>query len=269
MQTIRGLLEKNPDLLKFDSVDPEVLKKRQRYEQIIEDDFDKLDAIAQEVQALVMTMQHWRLEAGEKVFEFGKAITREYDLNLTEINQLFNIVLPKWSRGPLVGFFISGTYHEIIGEADELFLDLTRYPGSISGIGFKHPLGKLELFGNRTFFLGIKMTAGKIVLQGLAGNHIGKYLQGGEIIVKGNARNWIGHRMDGGSITIEGNAGDVIGKNMTGGEILIEGNAGGWVGDGMKNGVIRVKGECGLIDESRPGGSIFEWREEQWVEVGL
>ncbi len=267
MQTIRGLLEKNPDLLKFNSVDPNVLKKRQRYEQIIEDDFDKLVDIAKEVQSLVMTMQHWRLEAGEKMFEFGNAITREYDLNLAEIDQLFNVVLPEWSRGPLVGFFISGTYHEIIGEADELFLDLSRYPGAISGIGFKHSLGKLELFGNRTFFLGVKMTAGRIVLKGHAGNHIGKYLQGGEIVIQGNARNWIGHRMDGGGIIIQGNAGDIIGKNMTGGEITIEGDAGGWIGDGMKNGVIRVRGECGLIDESRPGGSILEWREGHWVEV--
>jgi len=267
MRTIRTLLEKNPDLLRFNSVELAIIKKRQRYEEVIEDNFDKLEDIAKTAQDLIMRMQHWRLEAGEKVFEFGKAITAEYDLDLTEIDRLFNVVLPKHSRGPLLGFFISGTYHEIIGDDDVLFCDLSRYAGAISGFGFKHPRGKIEIFGNRSFFLGLRMSGGEMELRGHAANHIGKHLQGGRIVIKGNARNWIGHRMHAGSITIEGNAGDIIGKGMTGGEITVEGNAGGWVGDGMKNGIIRIKGECGPIDDGSVGGEIFRWIAGRWERI--
>lgn len=266
MRAIRNLLEQNPELLKFESLDPQIVKKRERYEQLIEDGFDPLEDLARDVQDLIMTMQHWRMEAGERIFEYGKAKTEEYGLNLPEIDRLFNVVLLKWSRGPLLGFFISGTYHEIIGEGDRLFFDLSRYPGAISGFGFKHPKGKIELFGNRPFFLGVKMMGGEVVLAGRAGNHVGKYLQGGHILIRGNAGNWIGHRMHDGLITIEGNAGDIIGKDMSGGEIVIEGDAGGWIGDEMRGGIIRIKGECGLIDGNDSGGEIFTWQKGRWVK---
>jgi len=267
MRAIRDLLKKDPELLKLNAVDADIIKKRQRYERIIEDNFDKLEDIAKEAQSLIMTLQHWRLEAGEKIFEFGKAITAEYDLNIADIDRLFSEVLPKYSRGPLLGFLISGIYHEIIQETDVLFFDLSKHVGAVSGFGFKHPRGKIEMLGNRAFFLGVKMSGGEVELRGHAGSHIGKYLQGGKIAIKGNARNWIGHHMHGGSITIEGNAGDIIGKSMTGGEITVKGNAGGWVGDDMRKGVIRVKGECGPIDESDVRGEIFRWVAGQWKRI--
>lgn len=267
MEAIRKLLAKNPELLKVDSRSPDKEERKHRYEQVIDDNFDKFEDIAEEAQALIMTMQHWRLEAGEKVFEFGKAIAVEYALDLGEIDRLFNHVLPRWSRGPLLGFLISGTYHEIIQEDDRLLLDLTKYPGAISGFGYKQPQGSLELVGNRAFYLGVRMTGGKVVLRGHAANHIGKYLQGGQIIIEGNTRNWVGQKMHGGVIAIKGNAGDIIGQKMTGGEIIVEGNAGGWIADGMKSGIIRIKGDCGQVDEGRPGGEIFEWRDNQWTKI--
>ena len=268
MDAIKKLLEKNPDLLKFNSLSSGKKEKKKRYEHVIEDDFDKLEDIADEVQSMVMDMPHWRMEIGEKVFEFGKAIAEEYRLNLGEVDRLFNDVLPKRTRGPLSGFFISGAYHEIIREEDRLSLDLSRYPGAISGLGFRHPRGRLELAGNRSFYLGGKMTGGEILLRGNAANHVGKYLQGGRIVIEGNVRNWVGQQMHGGLLIVNGNAGEIIGKDMTGGEIIIEGDAGGWVGDGMKDGIIRIKGDCGPLDESiRTGGEIFGWQEGEWVEV--
>lgn len=264
METIRRLLQNNPGLLKFGSATPAKRERRHRYEQSIEDSFDKLEDIAREVQAMVMKLPHWCMDAGDRVFEFGKAAMEEYALNLSEIGRLFNEVLHKWSRGPLLGFLAAGASHEIIQDHDVLLLDLTKYSGAISGLGYKHPRGKLELVGDRAFYIGAKMTGGEILLRGHAANHVGKYLNGGEIIIEGNAGNWIGQQMQGGLITIKGSGGDIIGKGMTGGEIIIEGSAGGWLADGMKSGVIRVRGEYGPIDEGRSGGEVFAWCGDEW-----
>jgi hypothetical protein len=267
MEAIRKLLEKNPDLLRSSSVDLGKRKRIQRYDQVIEDQYDKLEDIATEYLAWVAKMPGWRLEAGEKVFGYGKKIAEEYDLNLNEVALLFNETLPKRLRGALLGFLVSGAYNEVIGDGDLLLLDLTKYAGTVSGLGYRHPRGKLEISGNRTYYLGVNMKDGEIVLRGNAGNHVGTFMQGGQIIIEGNACNWTGQHMRGGVIRIQGNAGHIIGKNMMGGEIVIEGDAGYWVADGMKKGIISIRGKCGAVDAERSGGEVFQGQAGRWKRV--
>jgi len=267
MEAIRKLLEKNRDLVQFSSVDLGKKKRIQRYDQVIEDTFDKLEDITTEYLAWVAKMPGWRLEAGEKVFIYGKKIAEEYGLNLNEVARLFNETLPKRLRGALLGFLVSGTYNEIIREDDSLLLDLSRYGGTVSGLGYRHPRGRLEIIGNRTYYLGVSMKGGEILLRGSAGNHVGMSMEGGQIFIEGNTGNWTGQLMRGGVIRIKGDAGHIIGKKMMGGEILIEGNGGWWVADGMRRGIIRIKGLCGSVDEERYGGEIFQWQGGQWKLV--
>jgi glutamate synthase domain-containing protein 3 len=267
MEAIRKLLEKNPDLLKTSSVDVAKKARIQRYDQIIEDTFDKLEDIATEYLSWVAKMPGWRLEAGEKVFRYGKQIAEEYGLDLNEVARLFNQTLPKRLRGALLGFLVSGAYNEVIREEDSLLLDLSKYAGAVSGLGYRHPRGRLEIMGNRTYYLGVNMRGGEILLRGNAGNHVGTFMEAGRIIIEGNTGNWTGERMRGGVIRIKGDAGHIIGKRMMGGEILIEGHAGSWVADGMRRGTIRIKGLCGSVDEERNGGEIFQWQGGQWKRV--
>ena len=267
MQAIRKLLERNPGLLRLDSVNFDKKTRRQRYDRIIVDTFDKLDDIAREYRNWVAKIPPWHLEAGEQVFNFGKQTAEEYDLNLNNVDRLFNEVLPNWTRGALLGFFVSGAYHEVIRENNLLPLDLSNYSGTVSGLGYRHPMGRLVIIGNRTYYLGVRMKDGEIVLKGNAGSHVGKFMLGGQILIEGNVRNWIGQHMRGGAIRIKGNAGHIIGKNMVGGEIVIEGDAGSWVADAMRNGIIRIKGGCGTLDEERSGGEVFQWHEDGWRRI--
>lgn len=267
MEAIRKLLEKNPDLLKCSSVNLGKKKRIQRYDQVIEDKFDKLEDIATEYLAWVAKMPGWRLEAGEKVFNYGKKVAEEYGLNLKEVDRLFNETLPKRLRGALLGFLVSGAYNEVIREDDLLLLDLAKYAGTVSGLGYRHPRGRLKIIGNRTYYLGVSMKGGEILLRGSAGNHVGTFMEAGQIIIEGNAGNWTGQLMRGGVIRIKGDAGHIIGKKMMGGEIVIEGDAGCWVADGMRKGIIRIKGVCGSVDEERSGGEIFQWQGQRWQPI--
>lgn len=267
MRAIRALLKNNPDLLKCGSVNLDKREKRQRYNEFIKDNYDKLEDIAREYRIWVAKIPGWRLELGEKVFNFGKRIAGEYDLHLQEVGRLFNEILPQRMRGPLLGFFISGAYNEVIQEDDLLCLNLSRYTGTVSGLGYRHSKGRLEILGKGTYCLGVKMESGEILLRGNVGSHVGKFMQGGQIIIQGNAGNWIGQHMRGGLIRIRGNARDIIGKKMTGGEIVIEGDAGCWVADEMRKGIIRIQGEYGSLDEERRGGEIFQWQEDRWKRI--
>ena len=267
MEALRKLLKKNPDLLRFSSVDLGKKKRIQRYDQAIEDSFDKLEDIAKEYLTWVAKMPGWRLETGEKVFHYGKKAAEDYVLTLTDVTRLFNTTFPKRLRGALLGFFVSGAYHEVIREDDVLLLDLSNYAGTVSGLGYRHPRGRLNIIGNRTYYLGVNMQGGEIVLKGSAGSHVGTFMEDGQIIIEGNAGNWIGQLMRGGVIRVEGDGGHIIGKNMTGGEIVIQGDAGSWVGDGMRKGIIRIRGECGAIDEERRGGEILRWQGQRWQAI--
>ncbi|MFP3869337.1 MAG: hypothetical protein ACLFVT_00460 [Syntrophobacteria bacterium] len=266
MRAIRRLLKNHPGLLPCSPDSTARRQRRKRYEHIIEDDYDKLEDVAREYRGWVRKMPGWRLEAGEKVFLFGERIAEEYALNMQEVRRLFGEVLPKWMRGALIGFFISGAYHAIIGEGDLLVLDLSLYPGTLSGLGYRHPRGALTILGDRAYYLGVNMRGGEILFRGHPGNHVGTSMQGGKITIEGNARNWIGHDMCGGLIRVKGNVGHIIGKRMLGGEIIIEGDVGWWVADGMKKGVIRIYGACGS-SEDKEGGQIFLWRGGEWKEV--
>ncbi len=266
MKSIKTLIENNPDLLRCGSVDLDKKKRIHKYSRIIEDSYDKLEDIAGEYRSWVVKIPVWRPETGERVFHFGKEIAEEYDLNLNEVRKLFNEVLPQGMRGAMLGFFVSGTYHTLIRKADTLLLDLTKYRCAVSGLGYRHPRGKLEIAGNRAYYLGLNMRDGKILLKGYAGSHVGTWMGGGRIVIEGNVGNWVGWHLSGGVIRIKGNAKDIIGKKMTGGEIIVEGNAGGWVGDGMIDGVIRIQGKCGSWDAERSGGQIFRW-QEGWKRI--
>lgn len=241
MQGIKRLLEKNPGLLRVESLDHEKKERRHRYEETLK--YDKVDELAREYISWGSGIPSWKIDSFviEKIFNFGKDIAREYAINLLEIERLFNDVLPRYMRGGLLGFFISGLYKDIIREDDVLRLNLMRYPASISGLGYLHSHGRLEIVGDKGYYLGMEMDGGEILISGNVGNYLGKLMKGGRIIVDGSARNWGGEKMEGGLILIKGNAGNIVGKGMTGGEIVIEGNVGYWVGDDARGGIIRVK----------------------------
>ncbi|MBM4128722.1 MAG: hypothetical protein FJ243_01235 [Nitrospira sp.] len=241
MQGIKRLLERNPDLLRVGSLDPERREKRQMYEEALK--YDKVEELAREYIRWGSGIPSWEIDyfVIEKIFNFGKGRSIEYSINLLEIERLFNEALPRYMRGGLLGFFISGLYRDIIRESDLLQLNLRRYPASISGLGYRHGCGRLELIGDRAYYLGMNMEGGEILVRGNAGNYLGKSMKGGRIIVEGNARNWVGERMKAGFILIKGDAGNIVGKKMTGGEIVIEGDAGYWIGDDARGGLIRVR----------------------------
>ncbi len=197
-----------------------------------------LHNVAEEFVEFVRELPNWKLEIFEDVFNFGKKICIDCRLGLEDIEVMFNDILPNYVRGGLIGCFISGLYHNILGDGDVLRLNLYKYSGSISGLGYMHKKGKLIVYGNRAFCLGYKMRGGIIEVFGNVGNYLGKQMEGGEIIVHGNARNWVGEKMKGGRIVIKGNAGDIIGYKMEGGEIVIKGKVGSWVGEDLRGGRI-------------------------------
>ncbi|MEW6213753.1 MAG: hypothetical protein AB1478_00900 [Nitrospirota bacterium] len=240
MQGIKRLLEKNPDLLRVESLDPERRERRHRYEEALK--YDKVEELAREFVSWGSKIPSWKTDSItiEKIFSIGKRFAREYDVDILEIERLFNEVLSNYMRGGLLGFFISGLYRDIIRENDFLRLNLRRYPASISGLGYKHSCGRLEIVGDKAYYLGIEMEGGEILVSGNVGNYLGKSMKGGRIIVDGSARNWVGERMEGGFILIKGDVGNIVGKKMTGGEIVVEGDVGYWVGDDAKGGMIRV-----------------------------
>ncbi|NWF53126.1 MAG: hypothetical protein HXY47_08630 [Nitrospirae bacterium] len=241
MQSIKRLLEKNPDILRVSSLDCEKRERRRRYEEGLK--YDKVEELAREFHSWGSRIPSWRIDSliAEKIFSLGRIASREYSVNLAEIERLFNDVLPNYIRGGLLGFYISGLYKDIIIEKDILRLDLRKYPASISGLGYRHSCGRLEIIGNKAYFIGMEMEGGEILVKGNAGNYIGKSMKGGNIIIEGNSRNWLGEKMEGGLILIEGDAGNIVGKKMTGGEIVIRGDVGHWVGDEAKGGIIRVR----------------------------
>lgn len=242
MQGIKRLLEKNPDILRTDSFDLKKKRERRlRYEEGLR--YDKVEELAREFVSLGAKIPSWKIDSStiEKIFNLGKNAFREYDVNLLEIGRLFTDVLPKYMRGGLFGFFISGLCKDVIREKDILILELRKYPASISGLGYRHSCGRLEIIGNKAYYVGIEMEGGEIIIRGSVGNHLGKAMKGGRIIIEGDARNWVGERMEGGLILVEGNAGHIIGKKMTGGEIVIGGDAGYWVGDEAEGGMIKVR----------------------------
>lgn len=241
MNSIKRLLEKNPYILKLDSVDLEKKERRSRYEKALK--YEKVEEIAREFIFFGSSIPSWKTDSVniEKIFSLGKDVAKEYSVNLLEIERIFNDVLPKYMRGGLIGFFISGLCRETIRKKDILRLDLRKYPASISGLGYRHPCGMLEINGNKTYYLGMEMEGGEILIRGSVGNYLGKSMKGGRIIIEGDARNWVGEGMKGGLIMIMGNAGHIIGKKMLGGEIIIKGDAGYWVGDEAQGGIIRIK----------------------------
>jgi hypothetical protein len=241
MQGIKRLLERNPDLLRVGDLDLERREKRQRYEEVLQ--YDKVDELAKEYIHWGSGIPCWEIEyfVIEKIFNFGKTRAREYSINLLEIERLFNEVLPRYMRGGLLGFFISGLYRDIIRESDFLRLHLGRYPASISGLGYRQNCGRLELVGDKAYYLGMKMEGGEILVRGSVGNYLGKSMKGGRIVIERNARNWVGEMMKAGFILIKGDGGNIVGKKMTGGEIVIEGDAGYWIGDDARGGLIKVK----------------------------
>lgn len=268
MQGVKTLLEKNPNLLKVESFHPERNEKRSRYKKVIKADYDKLYELAKEYISWGRGIPSWRVDwAIEKIFNFGKGMAKEYHLDLLEIDRLFNQVLPHYMRGGLLGCLISGLYTDIIKEDDTLRLYLKRYPATVSGLGYRHHKGKLEIIGNRAYYLGVEMEHGQILVRGNVGNYLGKSIKGGQIMVEGNARNWVGERMKGGLIFIRGDAGHIVGKKMTGGEIVVEGDVGYWVGDDMRGGVIRIKGRYQSLGGERRGGEIYILGNK-WERIG-
>ncbi len=220
--------------------------------------------IVNEFLEFISEIPSWKFEFMDDVFKFGRRIGKECRLSARDIEVLFNDIFPNYIQGGMLGCFISGLYHDVLGRDDEIKLDLRKYRGSISGLGYEHKNGILKVIGNKAFCLGFKMRSGIIEVYGYVGNYLGKSMNGGKIIVNGSARNWIGERMKDGKIVVEGNAGDVIGQKMEGGEIIIKGNAGFWVGDEMIGGVIRIYGDIKSISGDRRGGSIYVWRNG-WV----
>ena len=238
MQSLIKILKKNPDLIRVDSFKEKTIKRK--YEKSIK--YDRLTEIARQYAEFVSDTPKWKVDrySIEKNFNFGLKISKDCSLTLNDVEKLFNNILPEYFGGGFIGFFISGTYHEIIKESDTLRLNLRVYPASISGLGFRHPCGKLEISGNKAYHVGMQMTGGQIVIFGNTGNYIGKEMKEGKIIVHGTARNFIGDRMEGGSILIKGNTLDAVGMRMIGGQIVIEGTAGYWIGEGSKGGVIKI-----------------------------
>lgn len=225
-----------------------------------------LDDVALEFVEFVRSIPTWKFEFMGEIFKFGRRIGKECNLNLNEVENFFNDVLPSYVRGGMLGCFVSGLYHDVMDDGDVLTLDLRRYYGSVSGLGYRHKRGILRLIGNRALFLGFEMKGGVIEVEGNVGNYLGKCIKDGKIVVNGNARDWVGDCMKGGRIVVKGDVGNVIGEKMEGGEIVIEGNAGFWVGDGMKGGVIRIFGDFKSISFDRCGGSIYVWRNG-WIEL--
>lgn len=238
MQSLIKIVKKNPELIRIESLKEKRVKGR--YEKSLR--YNRLSEIARQYAEFVSNVPKWKVDrySIERNFNFGIKITKDYFLSLQDIEKLFNDILPEYFGGGFIGFFISGLYHEIIKDSDTLKLNLRVYPASISGLGFRHPAGRLEIMGDKAYHVGMQMIAGEIYISGNTGNYIGKEMKGGRIVVYGNARNFVGDKMEGGSILVKGNVLDAIGMRMTDGEIIIEGKAGYWIGEGAKGGIIKI-----------------------------
>lgn len=265
MTDIRELLQQNPHLLKIESEHEKKEQRKQQYEEKINSNFDKLDEISKQYVKKVKDLPQWETKYLDRIFNYGDKMGEEYAVSLEEVEKLFNEVLFNYVKGGLLGAFISGMYSRVIKKDDVITLNLYNYY-SISGLGFRHSRGKLEVDGDRALYLGTEATGGEILARGNASNCVGKKNNGCTITVHGNVRNWAGMEMKEGLINIKGNAGDIVGEKMSGGEIIVEGNAGHWVGDGMSGGAIKIKGDF-TPSEERSGGKIYQWKDE-WVELG-
>jgi len=236
MQNLIKIIAKNPDLIRIDNYKEKTSKKK--YERALQ--YDRLLEVAREYALFAKDIPLWRVDAHtiEQNFSFGIKIAREIRLRTEDAGILFNEHLPKFFEGGNIGFFVSGLYHESIKNCDSLKLDLTVFKVSISGLGYRHPAGRLEITGDKVYYLGMQMKGGEIHVFGNTGNHIGGEMKGGIITIHGNTRNFVGEKMQEGAIVIKGNVLDVIGIKMLGGEIIIEGKAGQWIGAAAKGGKI-------------------------------
>ncbi len=225
-----------------------------------------LEDIAQEFYEFIKEFPAWKFELMGKIFRFGRRIERECRIDLKDVEVLFNDILPRYVGGGMVGCFISGLYHDVMEDDDVLTFNLSRYRGSVSGLGFRHKRGALRVFGNRALLLGSEMGGGVIRVEGNVGNYLGRKMAGGRIEVEGNARDWVGMEMRGGTIHVKGNVGNAVGVKMEGGAILIDGRAGFWVGDDMRGGVIKVREGVMSVSRDRSGGKIYVWRNG-WIEI--
>ncbi|MCX7914327.1 MAG: hypothetical protein N2511_07065 [Thermodesulfovibrionales bacterium] len=236
MRNLIKILSKNPDLIRIDNFKEKTSKKR--YASSIH--YDRLYEVAREYAHFAKDIPLWRVDYQtiEQNFNFGIRIAQEIKLTVEDVGRLFNEHLPKFFDGGCIGFFVSGVYHKTITEKDVLKLNLRAFKVSVSGLGYRHPAGRLEIIGDKAYYLGIQMEDGEIQVFGNTGNHIGGKMRGGMIVIHGSARNFVGEQMEGGKIVIKGNAIDAIGIRMVGGEIVIEGKAGHWIGAAAKGGKI-------------------------------
>ena len=204
----------------------------------------------------------------DKAFEFGRKMRNEYSLTLSEVERLVSKAVPavlEDRAGDVkmmlchqfyenyLGYFISGLYHDIIGNR-KLVIEL-KMPKLIArsrvgfrwGMGYKHPSGELLIRGYAGGYLGEKMRGGRIIVTGYTGDCVGKDMRGGEILIKGNAGWRLGEGMRGGKIVVFGDAGEYVGLNMT-------------------SGLIRVKGDV-MSFGKRGGGRVEVWKDGRWREV--
>lgn len=266
MADIKELLQQNPNLLDLKTEQGKKKERKRQYEEKIIPNFDKLHEISKQYVKKARDLPQWRYKYLDKMFDYGIKMGEEYGVSLGDVERLFNEVLFNYVKGGLLGAFISGMYSTTIKRDDVIILNLYNYYG-VSGLGFKHSRGKMEVKGNRALYLGTEATGGEILVKGNVTNCAGKKNNGCTIKVEGNVRNWAGMEMKDGVVEILGNAGDILGEKMTGGEIVVEGNAGHWVGDDMGGGVIKIK-ENFTPSEERSGGEIYCWRDgEEWVKI--
>jgi|Deesub1362B_J571_1020462.scaffolds.fasta_scaffold00915_3 formylmethanofuran dehydrogenase subunit C len=260
---VKKLLDLNPDILSLKDAAVENIRKEE-YRKRISPDYNKLHEIAKDYVRKASEIPHWRMKYLEKIFNMGERIAVEYSVTLSEVEEFFNNILFNYVKGGLFGAFISGMCSTIMKKDDRIHFQLENYL-SVSGIGFRHSRGVIQVNGNRAYYLGAEAEGGEISVKGDVGNYLGKLNDGCKILVEGNARNWVGKMMKNGSIVITGNAGDILGEKMSGGEIVVEGNAGYWVGDDMTGGIIRIKGDFSVSNEVR-GGEIYCW-SDGWVSI--
>lgn len=263
MTDIKKLLHQNPHLLDI-KAERGQKKRKKKYDEKIDSHFDKSHEISKRYVKKVKDLPQWETKYLNQMFDYGSKMGEEYAVSLEEVERLFNRVLFNYVKGGFLGAFISGMYSGILKRDDNIVLDLSNYY-SVSGLGFRHAQGKLEVNGHRALYLGAEATGGEILARGNMSNCVGKKNNGCTITVEGNVRNWAGMEMKDGVIRVSGNAGDIMGEKMSGGEIIVEGNAGHWVGDDMRGGVIKIKGEF-TPSEERTGGEVYRWRDG-WVKI--
>ncbi len=204
----------------------------------------------------------------EKAFEFGRKMRNEHSLTLSEVERLVNLAVPavfEEKAGDIrtmlchqfyenyLGYFVSGLYHDIIGNR-KLVVEI-RMPKLIArsrvgfrwGMGYRHPSGVLVVRGYAGGYLGEKMRGGRVVVTGYTGDCVGKDMRGGEILIKGNT----GWR---------------LGEGMRGGKIVVFGDVGEYTGINMSSGLIRIKGSV-ISFGRRSGGRIELWMDGEWRAV--